>query len=312
MSRGYNPFEIAEFGEYIAVYLHMKSSSQAAVHKPAFLGTLDLKVNVSLLNGKGDVLVTQSSDLFTQNVINRRIGFDKFIKREDVLRAGSPYITDGALSFRVEVDVFYRGSEVAVSLSNPPPAWLTSSQLQMLRTSGLDYDVIVVGSDGLFNCHQAFLSERCGIFDEFFRSPELKAILANSNTAHPQRISIAGVDPALVSELVRFAYTDEITPKPHLAEKLLVIAHKYKTLGLKDLCEDILISGLDVLNAAELHQLANECEADKLKYQTLQLLCCLNAEDGKPGFPIVPAVVALNPEATVLYATGNTLIADEP
>jgi len=132
-----------------------------------------------------------------------------------------------------------------------------ASDLCKIRKEGKDSDFTVVAKDGReFPVHTLILSSRSAYFDTMFKQ--------DMREKHEKRVVIDDISSEAVAGLLDFIYTDAVPNIKSVAPELLSAAHKYNMPGLMLLCEDTMVSNLNVNNAAQFYQLADLYDANHL------------------------------------------------
>ena len=120
---------------------------------------------------------------------------------------------------------------------------------------------------------QAFAAHTCVLAA---RSPVFRAQFSGEHGAQQRSVNIQAEDmePAVFEALLRFVYTDSVSPsmaglgadeKTEMWERLLVAAVRYDVEGLKLVCERALSEGLDADTVASVLVLAARLNCDVLR-----------------------------------------------
>lgn len=86
------------------------------------------------------------------------------------------------------------------------------------------------------------------------------------------RVLIEDVEADVMSEVLRFIYTDKANGIDKMADLLLAAADKYALERLKALCEEALCNNLDTENVADTLVLADLHCANQLKMQAIEFI----------------------------------------
>ncbi|RNA33106.1 roadkill isoform X4 [Brachionus plicatilis] len=86
------------------------------------------------------------------------------------------------------------------------------------------------------------------------------------------RVTIEDVDSDVMTEVLRFIYTDKANGIDKMADLLLAASDKYALERLKALCEESLSNNLDTENAADTLVLADMHSANQLKTQAIDFI----------------------------------------
>lgn len=117
-----------------------------------------------------------------------------------------------------------------------------------------------------FPVHKVILAARSPVFAKMFEHDMLESA---SN-----KVKVDDIQPSVFKEMLTYIYTGWV-PKigdENMAYDLLYVADKYQLDHLKSLCEQQIISSLQVRNAARIIQLAHLHNAPELKRVTLRFI----------------------------------------
>lgn len=112
-----------------------------------------------------------------------------------------------------------------------------------------------------FYVHKAVLAARSTVFSKMF--------VHDMQESATNTLNLPDIEPDTLNELLTYIYTGEAPNLEMYAESLLYHAEKYELSHLKALCEEQLSFDLQIDNAAKILQLANTCDAQQLKRNTL-------------------------------------------
>jgi hypothetical protein len=118
--------------------------------------------------------------------------------------------------------------------------------LQQLKNSyqnGDLTDMELVCDTQVFKCHQLILSIRSQVFRAMFQNP-----MAEATT---KKVEIKDLSPEIVEAMLLYIYTGDVPNLDELAVELLAAAEKYALEDLKGLCEQRLLSTLNMRNAVD-------------------------------------------------------------
>lgn len=88
----------------------------------------------------------------------------------------------------------------------------------------------------------------------------------------------------MVSELLRYVYTDKVDNLEKYSHKLLPISTKFQLPGLTALCERALIESLKPTNVPNILLLSDQCHCENLRKAALHY--CENSEEIKDNVQI--------------------------
>jgi len=132
-----------------------------------------------------------------------------------------------------------------------------AGDVQKRREEGKDIDFTVVARDGReFPVHTFILSSRSAYFATMFKQ--------DIRENREKRVVIDDISPEAVAGLLDFMYTDAVPNINSMAPELLSAAHGYIIPSLMLLCEETMVSNLNVDNAAQFYQLADLYHATHL------------------------------------------------
>ncbi|KAM8715527.1 hypothetical protein ACLKA7_002560 [Drosophila subpalustris] len=123
--------------------------------------------------------------------------------------------------------------------------------------------IVAVGGQEI-QAHKNILSARCEVFEAMFNN-EMEEKLQG-------RVTITDVDPEVLTEMLRFIYTDQAPKLDTMCEDLLAAANKYLLERLKNMCENFLLARLTIDNAADTLILANTHNASQLQAHTIDFI----------------------------------------
>jgi len=129
-----------------------------------------------------------------------------------------------------------------------------AGDIQKRREEGKNTDFTVVARDGReFPVHTFILSSRSVYFDTMFKH--------DMKETREKRVVIDDISPEAVAGLLDFMYTDAVPNIDSIAPDLYFAVHRYNIPSLMSLCEETMVSNMNVDNAAELYQLADFYDA---------------------------------------------------
>ncbi|XP_046981912.1 uncharacterized protein LOC124551069 [Schistocerca americana] len=133
-----------------------------------------------------------------------------------------------------------------VSENISPPTWEVAGGLKLdlkrLWDSKKYTDFTLCAGGVQLEAHRAILSARSPVFAAMLRH--------DTKEAREGRVEITDVDPEVVSEILRYVYTDSVLLPSDITEKLLVAFDKYGLPYAKSECESELARKLTIDSAA--------------------------------------------------------------
>ena len=200
-------------------------------------------------------------------------GFDDVLMQRDLT---DKLLPNGNLTLVFEITVYCKGKNLTSSMD------MTFDRTNFLRQNQrrkqvCDHlgqvladkefcDVEIQCDKSIFPCHKLVLAAR---------SPVFRAMLqADMKEKQTKKIVIEDSKPEIVSEMLNFIYTGDITnEKLHeMASDLLAVGEKYQLVHLTKMCEDKLCSTLEVDKSIEYLVLGDLYNLLTLKTLALELV----------------------------------------
>ncbi|KAG2582547.1 hypothetical protein PVAP13_6KG199200 [Panicum virgatum] len=200
-------------------------------------------------------------------------GWNKLMEWNALEASSSPYLKDDRLVIECHVTVIREPWVVESSSSSSAAAAVEAPR----RSLSQDFSKLLetkIGADVTFKVQgQAFAAHTCVLAA---RSPVFRAQFSGEHGAQQRSVTIQAEDmePAVFEALLRFVYTDSVSPsmaglgadeKTEMWERLLVAAVRYDVEGLKLVCERALSEGLDADTVASVLVLAARLNCDVLR-----------------------------------------------
>jgi hypothetical protein len=184
------------------------------------------------------------------------------------------FCIDDVILFKVEITVF---GELELVPENNSIKYMTKSISKCLhellqRPDTSDFDIYFDSLDNNINTNQSQVLKvhKCILR---MRSPVFDAMLSSEMCESTSgSLCIADADYNVMKELIHFIYTDDISDNKILdsiADQLLCVSSKYQILNLLSICEDYLITNINMDNVFYYLNLASMYHTLKLKEQTL-------------------------------------------
>ena len=259
-------------GDWISVYLSSKEDFK-----------VNAKFELHVVDGAGVERETQKSKAYEFNGSNCGvtkslcncgvIGWSGFLKW-DQIEDQPDLLPNGSFTIKCRVTVF--GPERVLSGSDNDSGssdllLKTQSQNQLSEQLGnlfidkqlSDFRIECEGQT--FDCHQAILAARSPVFMAMFQS--------NMKEKETKRVTIDDFKSEVVSEMLHFIYTGNVTDKVigEVATELLAAADKYQLELLKNICEERLCSTLEVTNCLKYFVVGDMNQTVKLRKMALKL-----------------------------------------
>lgn len=251
--------------EHVGVFINL-------ITLPVNESTVYADVTFSLLNNKNEKQKTLSCGYHTFNN-SEDWGFQKFITR-GMLKNNETgqLLVDGKLIILCEVEILSSlpvtsgtGSINLADIEAPKQTKLSSDLSRLLEDEKYCDVTLVVGGSKI-PVHKNILTSRSDVFAAMFEH-ELEEQKSN-------RVPIQDIDEDVLREMVHFIYTGEAPNVGKMANSLLVAADRYALNELKVICEQALLLGLSIENAAETLVLADRYSANKLKEIAIDFINC--------------------------------------
>lgn len=230
------------FKNYMSLFLKLVSSKEPKLKVDYCFEVIRRKVDHSF-RAVNDYLEGQ------------RYGCRKFRKTDLILK-----------SLRnIENSVLSITCEIGTQLSRTPTHRMkVLNDLEVYLENGSFSDVSLNVKNIKFQVHKFILAARSPVFAAMFEH-DMKE--KNQNV-----VQITDVDPDIMRELIRFAYSGEVENLNLKAKDLLAAADKYAFEDLKSMCELSLSKNLNAENVIVTLNVADLHSTPKLKEQALQYL----------------------------------------
>jgi len=133
------------------------------------------------------------------------------------------------------------------------------------------------------HCHRAILAARCKVFAVLLSRWDRSARREESPNAHVSvsRIEVTDFDYDTMKKVLEYIYTDRTTLDWLCAVDVLRAADIYGLDRLKQMCEDLVVQGLDMENVSYLMELADFHSAHQLAMACVNFLCDYHAGNFK-------------------------------
>lgn len=232
---------------FVGIYLRLKSPSQAIV-----------KFELSLLKND-DTAYTRSVPYYI--TLENGFGWAKFIEKDKLL--DKDFSKDGYVTFTCLLKVWKGSNE---DLVNAPINYkgLSGCFLPLVNNNDKHPDVTFVLKDKEFKAHRAILAARSENMNKLFKDDFAK----NKDSV----MKLDDTDPDVFHEFLVYIYTNKIPKLDTMADKLLVIAHKFKLEHLATACDIELIRKLKVENVANFLKLAQSCARLNLMHEVVNFI----------------------------------------
>lgn len=191
-----------------------------------------------------------------------------------------PYFKDDSFTIKCTVDILkeFRINVISpapvTAFNVPAPLLDLQKQLVSLWESGLGVDVSFEVGTRTFSAHRCVLAARSPVFRAQLFGPLKESMTYRSIVVHD-------MEAPVFKAMLRFMYSDESCPEIEdsvpMAQHLLVAADRYELERLRQICEDRLISSIDVATVATTLALAEQHSCTQLK------AACLKFMTASPG-----------------------------
>uniref|UniRef100_A0AC35UB19 BTB domain-containing protein n=1 Tax=Rhabditophanes sp. KR3021 TaxID=114890 RepID=A0AC35UB19_9BILA len=251
----------AESKEYLSLYLllvqaNTKNEVQAKF-KFTIISTLEEKKNVKLESQRPYKFRT-----------SKDWGFRKYINRDFLYDDKNGLLTDDTLTIFCEVSLVQEVINVTGqtnmlrNLRIPQPT--LTEDLTKLFECGLYSDCVLEVKNKVFKAHKAILATRSPVFAAMFQHGTIES---NEN-----KIIINDLDGEVISELLRFMYTETCPNLQLLGHRLFIAADKYQVERLRILSEHSLSQSLTVHNVCQTFILSEMYCAPTLRAKCIQFI----------------------------------------
>lgn len=135
-----------------------------------------------------------------------------------------------------------------------------------LYDDGLLLDVTLLVADKEFKCHRSMLASASSYFRAMFTSDMLER--------SSDRISINGVEPASMEQVMEYLYTGEAQLAPHTVQNIFSTANLFQLVSLRDGCAAYMSQHLDSDNCIGIYFFAKAHQCDKYVCSIVGMLVC--------------------------------------
>ncbi|CAD6204172.1 GSCOCG00009899001-RA-CDS [Cotesia congregata] len=227
------------------------------------------RFSIFILNGKKEKIYVNNIRATTTNeqtFFNDRffvspatsLGYENFAVVDEIFSKKDEFLPNDTLTVCVDLTVYddyVKVKNQVKSLENSKRK--LGDDLKDLFIAKKRCDVIIHVGDQKFDVHKFILTARSCVFEAMF-SYDMKENKKNE-------INIPDIDPEVFSKVIDYIYTDKVDELETFAEELLEASDKYQLQGLKEMCEDFLITTLTLGNAVRILILADRYNAKRLK-----------------------------------------------
>jgi speckle-type POZ protein len=91
-------------------------------------------------------------------------------------------------------------------------------------------------------------------------------------------IKITDFDHEVLTEMIRYMYSDQVPKLKEMAVGLMLAAHKYDLPGLVEICKDYLRAHISIENLMDVLIYANELEIEDLEKAAIEFMIRKNDE----------------------------------
>jgi len=204
---------------------------------------------------------------------------DVFILDHNSLRTNAAtYLPNGELTFNLDLTLFgitqtTFGSKKAnlVQTENNKTLLNICESLGEFFLSKELSDVLIECQDKTFEAHQVILSASSPVFRGMF--------LADMKEKKSQLVEIKDLEPGVVCEMLRYIYSGSCVatekkenPDLEMVSDLLEASDKYQMVTLKNVCQSLLSSNLEVENSLKFLVLGDMYGAQELKEQAMAIV----------------------------------------
>jgi len=123
-------------------------------------------------------------------------------------------------------------------------------------------DVTISCGDNKIDCHKIILASRSHVFETMFDS--------NMKEMKTGKVEIQDMDPEVLGNLLQYIYTGVAPNIDTMAKELFAAADQYQIEKLKELCEEKLMSTIDVDNCIDHLVLGELYHAPRMRAKALK------------------------------------------
>ncbi|UYV69894.1 SPOPL [Cordylochernes scorpioides] len=241
---------------FLSLYIKLLSNKKTEIHA---------KFRFYLLNLQGEKINLKIST-FRKFVRGATFGFSKYIKTDILFDKEKGLLPGDKLTIICEIAIIEDTQVTSGKIEDVQfqvPICRLSADLTSLLERQKFSDVVLMASHHRILAHKNILAVRCPQFDLLFEQQMEKK---------QNIISIDGLTPEVLEEILRFIYAGESPNLDNMADRLLPAADKYGLERLKVMCEVHLASNLTLEKAADVLILADKHNADQLKTETINFI----------------------------------------
>ena len=253
----------------VSVYLHLLNSYQEEIKA---------QYRFCILNDKGKIGyygVWTNKTLFSPGDY---YGSPTYVSRDYLFKNSETLLPNDTLTIYCEIKAstgFQCSStetETTYNACPPTSRFNACNDFYLLFQYGKYSDVTLILKSGKkLLAHKCILATRSSVFATL-----MDQHAANQNNLH--MINVNDFEDEIIEEMLRFMYSGNVQSLQLLGSTIMAAAVRYDVKELKDICEQSLIKGLTISNAANLLVTADLHKVEQLKAATIQFIA-LNAKN---------------------------------
>ena len=237
--------------DYVSLFLYLsieEKSDKKDICAKVLMGIIDI-------NGR------QTNKLDFEPVFSKpdvmKCGFGQFIEKSTLLNQKNVLLPNDTLTVYCEVSYYVKTN----TCGRPLGAKRQKESFnvgRLLYESMTDADINIVVNRKLFKAHKLILKTRSPVFRAMFDNQMIES--------QTNRVEINDMDEEIFEQMLRFIYTVDIDIKSfEMSKQLFSSSDKYDLKGLKEFCEQFMVSHLSVENVCDVLILADKHSAIDLK-----------------------------------------------
>ena len=228
---------------------------------------IKIHLKYSIINCSGEEVNVKKSDHHFRSPMTMNWGYTEFININDVFDKTKKILNNDTLTLCCYITAgigsenFAMENPVELETSNSPNI---CRDLNTLLENKHLADVVLVCNGKELHAHKCVLGARSSVFLAMFNH--------DMKEKRECKVKISDFDVPVLTEMLRYIYTEEVQNIEQYSQDLLIIADKYALEGLKLKCETFLCNKISVDNAIEILTLSERHNCNKLKKQALNFI----------------------------------------
>lgn len=152
------------------------------------------------------------------------------------------------------------------SVLKEEPVKLLGQDMARFKELGKYYDVTLRVMDQEMQAHKMILASRSSIFAALFDT------VNEERLRNPSHIDVKDIKPEVMTEVLRYIYTNEVHNISMYAKDLLYAADEFDLGNLREMCEMELCENITPENAYDVLTLATKIKAERLRLRAARYI----------------------------------------